>query len=96
MPANEQRSWYRLVHGIALSRRVEEVFRHCIRYLVLTSPFSNVIKVPTDVMSIEVDVSFRKLSRRGLEPHLAHHADIDSAHQLLSDNVKAMRCDAER
>jgi hypothetical protein len=61
-----------------------------IRQLMFLCPVSDCIEVPTLMDGIEVDERFWTLAWR-LIPDLAKDADINSTHQLLAQDVEAVR-----
>lgn len=54
---------------------------------MLFSPSSDLFKVPASVFGVEVDVCFRGSL---VPPHLTQNTDVDGAHELLADDVKAV------
>jgi hypothetical protein len=57
--------------------------------LVFLGPISDRIKISTFVHRVEVDERFWTMTWR-LIPNLTEHADVNSTHQLLAQDVKAM------
>lgn len=81
----------RIVHPIATLRRLEEVLRDVGRDLVLLRPLTDAVEVSARVLGVEVDVCFWSVRHGWLEPDLTHDADVDGAHELLPDDVEAVR-----
>ena len=56
---------------------------------MLKSPLAYSVKVPAFVLRIEIHVCG---GLGTVPPHLAEHADVDCAHELLADYVKTVCC----
>jgi len=73
---------------IARPRRQQEVPRHLLRDLPGLGPRPDGLEVPTLVVGVEID---KRLHGLGKHPDLPEDADVDGAHQLLADDVHAVR-----
>lgn len=63
--------------------------------LVLLGPVTNSIKVSTCVDGVEVDEGLDGRVR-GLVPDLTQYTDVNIAHQLLANDVEAVRCESSK
>lgn len=75
---------------VAWPRRLEIIFWGVLRQLSLFRPLPNVVVVAADVLGVEIDKGVWRVFARYCVPHLAEDADIDGAHQLLSNDVEAV------
>ena len=56
---------------------------------MLLRPLPHRLEIPTHVLRVEIDISARGWR---VPPHLTQHANVDGAHELLSQDVETMGC----
>lgn len=69
-------------------RRLQEIRWNLLRQLILLCPLSKLLEIAAFVLSVEVD---KWLGMVGVYPELTEDANIDGAHELLADDVEAVR-----
>jgi len=84
---------YLVIYPIAFFGRLKEVFRWLLGNLTLFRPLPNGLEVSAGMLGVEIDERARVLATPSLHPDLSEHADIDSAHQLLAEDVEAVGCE---
>jgi len=81
-------SRYRFIDGVANLRWLQIILWHILWDLSLLCPLSDRLKILTFVLRIEVNKRLRIFS---IPPDLPKESSIRCAHQLLSDDIQAMR-----
>ena len=76
------------INRISYLRRLQEILRNILRDLPLLSPLSDRIKVLAFMLCIEIYKCFRVA---WIPPYLTKQSSIGRAHQLLTDDIKAVR-----
>lgn len=76
------------INHILRPRRYQKVWWHNLWQLPLLRPFPHGLIISTLMFGIEVNERIRILTKR---PHLSQHAHINHAHELLAQNVEAVR-----
>jgi hypothetical protein len=71
--------------------RMLQIHGHLFRHLVPFRPRSHALEVSALMLRVEVDKRHRLRHAFQLVPHLSKHANIRYAHQLLPQNVQALR-----
>lgn len=85
-------SGYYSEYPIAFFWRLQEIFRHRFRDLVILRPSSYNTKVTAHVFRVEINICLWILRMCRLEPDLTKNPDVHCTHQLLSYNVQTMGC----
>lgn len=67
--------------------RLQEIRGNVFWQLILLSPLLNIFIIAASVLCVEVDKWLRMLWK---QPNLAEDADINCAHELLSEDVKTV------
>ena len=78
-----------LIHAIPDLRGLQEIRGHRLGQLVLLRPRADLVKVATLVLRVEVN---EWLGMVRVNPDLAQDSDINTAHQLLTENIETVGC----
>ena len=71
--------------------RREVIIWHVFWQLVLFCPSSDVVVVSADVLRVEIDEWLGHGLVLGLPPNLSENSNVNRAHELLTDDVHAVR-----
>lgn len=71
--------------------RREVIIWHVFWQLVLFCPSSDVVVVSADVLGVEIDEWLGHGLVLGLPPNLSKNSNVNRAHELLTDDVHAVR-----
>lgn len=73
------------------NRRREVIIWHIFWQLVLFCPSSDIVVVSADVLRVEIDEWLRHGLVLRLPPDLSKNSNVNRAHELLTDDVHAVR-----
>ena len=84
------------MNPVSRPRRLQIIGWDILRQLSHLSPLPYGLVVATDMLRVEVNKGFRVwVITAWLVPHLTKDADIDSAHELLPDDIDAVCCKSQ-
>lgn len=78
-------------HSVTGPWTCQEVFWYLHRHLPILRPLPDRIEVLAHMLRVEVHERLWHFLIWRLPPHLAQYANVHSAHELLSDDVKTVR-----